>query len=107
MWRLVMAGVAGLLLGSLARAQEPVQPKAFKELPMETVRGSSFVLPKEYGRLVDVIVDSGVHYLYFEDRAGTIRVVLVGPRGAVQRSRNTLQLLTPDIYVVKREREAS
>lgn len=107
MKRLVTGLLAGIVVGTLAQAQEPADVKVLRELPMETIRGTSFTLPKEYGRLVDVIVDSEVHYLYLEDRSGVIRVILIGPRGAVQRSRNPLQLLSPDVYVVKREREAS
>ena len=98
----VSMGVAlGMALAGAAHGQEA---KPFHEVDMQTVRGTGFILPKEFGKLVNVVVDSEVHYLYFEDRSGTLRIALVGPRGAVTRARNQLQLLTQDVVLIKREK---
>ena len=111
MKRLVAGMVLGVLVVSVAQAQErqKEEPRITKleALVIGTVGGSSFSIPETYGRLVNVVVSSEVHYLYFEDGAGTIRVMQVGPRGAVQRSRNPLQLLSPDVFVMKRGPESA
>ena len=98
-WLLGLA--IGMMLGSTGHAEELANSK-LSELAVETIGHATLKLPERYGRLVDVVVSSEVHYLYFEDQAGTIRVVLVGPRGAVPRSRSQLQLLSPDVYFIKR-----
>ena len=94
----------GMAVGSAAHGQEE---KLFTEVQMQTVRGTPFTLPKEFGKLVNVVSDSEVQYLYFEDRTGNLRVVLTGPRGAVSRARSSLQLLTTDVVLIKRERPAA
>ena len=100
MKRLLIGVALGILLGS--PAQGDGQVSGLTEVTMETIGRTSFKLPEGYGRLVNVVISSEVHYLYFEDQRGTIRVVLIGPRGAVPRSRAPLQLLSPDIYVITR-----
>ena len=101
MRRLLLGLAFGMMLGSTGQAEEPVSSK-LNDLPMETVDRTYFRLPGRYGRLVNVVVSSEVHYLYFEDEVGTVHVVLIGPRGAVPRSRNQLQLLSSDVYLIKR-----
>ena len=107
MHRLVGMMVVGLGLVALAGAAHG-QDVAVQELTemheMETVRGTPFTLPKAFGNLVNVVVDNEVHYLYFEDRAGNLRIVLLGPRSAVSRVRTPLQLLTSEVILVKRDR---
>ena len=100
MRRVLLGLVLGLLLSTAAQGQESAA--RLDEVPMETYGRTAFKLPDTYGHLVSVVVDANVHYLYFEDATGTIRVVLVGPRGAVPRSRSPLQLLSSDVYLIKR-----
>ena len=102
----VLAGlVLGLLVASVAHAggEEPYKEELkLVEHGVENVRGNPFKIPGAYGRLVNVVINGEVHYLYFQDDAGQVRVVLIGQRGAVQRSRNPLQLLTADVQLIKR-----
>ena len=79
------------------------QTSQLQEIQVSASRNASLVVPPEYGRLVSVVADSEVHHLYFEDSQGTIRVVLVGRSGAVQRARQNFQLLTRDVYVIGRQ----
>lgn len=94
------AGLLGLVVASAVQGEEPAE--SLRETPIETVGRATFAVPPGYGRLAEVVVDSEVQYLYFEDQLGTIRVVLIGPRGAAPRARTPLILLSPDAYVVKR-----
>jgi len=100
MKRLLLGILLGIAVSATARGQEG--SLVLTELPMETLGRTIFQLPKEYGRLAEVAVSAEVHYLYFEDPQGTIRVVPVGRRGAVQRSRTQLHLLSSDVYLVER-----
>ena len=105
MKRVLMGLVLGMLVGATAQGEERPREERLEKLEdavIGTVSGGSFTIPERYGRLVNVVVNSEIHHLYFEDGAGTIRVVLLGPRGAVQRSRNPLQLLSTDAFVIKR-----
>ena len=109
--------IVGLAMGAVAygdelrvtRVHEEPQvtrlSNVLKEIEMKTASGDVFQLPDEYGHLVDVVLSGEVQHLYFEDQAGNIRVVLIGPRGAVQRSRSSLQLLSPDVFLMKRGRQ--
>ena len=107
MRRGVLGVFVGIALGvALAGAAHGQEAKLFHEVEIQTIRGTGFTLPKEFGRLVNVVVDSEVHYLYFEDRSGTLRIAAVGPRGAVTRAKNQLQLLTQDVALIKREKPA-
>ncbi|MBI4343062.1 MAG: hypothetical protein HY599_06815 [Candidatus Omnitrophica bacterium] len=99
----ILAGVVlGLMVAAAAHSEEPKEELKLQERELENVRGNPFKIPETYGRLVNVVVNGEVHYLYFEDGDGQIRVVLIGQRGAVQRSRNPLQLLTGDVQLIKR-----
>lgn len=97
---------AGLILGVLvgwaaegaAQLEQPLE-----EVPIEVAQGAVLSLPPGYGRLVGVAVISEVHHLYFEDAQGTIRLVRVGQKGAVQRARQGLQLLSRDVFVIGRD----
>ena len=100
MRRVWFSMVLWMVLGSTVQAAERVQE--LREVDTEAVNGASFTFPMAYGHLVDVVAASEIHYLYFQDEAGTVRVVLMGQRGAVQRARNPLELLSPDVYVIKR-----
>lgn len=99
--RWIWAGVLGLVVASTVQGQEPAE--SLHEKAMETLGRATFAVPPNYGRLAGVVVNSEVHYLYFEDQLGTIRVMLVGPRGAASRARTPLILLSPDVHVVKRK----
>lgn len=104
MRRWVVGIVLGLALASAAHG-EPQNANRLEDVLVTTSNNAAFKLPSEYGRLVSVAVRAEIHHLYFEGPDGTIRIVLVGPRGAIQRARNELQLLTPEVYVIKRGRE--
>ena len=104
MRRVAIGLLLGIFLGATAHGEETVGRLKLTEETVATVRGTPVKIPEEYGRLINVVVSSEVHYLYFEDGEGNIRVVLVGPRGAVQRSRNPLQLLTSEVQFIKRGR---
>lgn len=90
----------GLLVASAARGAEQVEK--LQEVSMESIGRAAFQVPEGYGRLANVVVNDEVHYLYFEDQAGAIRVVLIGPRGAAPRARNALTLLVPEVHLIKR-----
>ena len=107
----LIAGVAlGVLAVSAAQAQEgqdrDERVTTLEESVIGPVGGGSFAVPLTYGRLVNVVISSDIHYLYFEDGAGTIRVVQIGVRSAASRARSPLQLLSPDILVMKRGMES-
>ena len=97
-----LLGVAlGVVLGSTAHGETTVQ--RLEELRVNaTTDQQEFSIPAEYGRLVSVAIRAEVHHLYFEGRDGTVRIVLIGPRGSVQRARSGLQLLSPEVYVIPR-----
>ena len=98
-------GVAvGLAMGAVAYGEES-QMTRLNEVAMKTVAGHPFQLPERYGHLVTAVISGEVEHLYFEDQAGNIRVVLIGPRGAVQRSRSSLELLSTDVFLLKRGRQ--
>ena len=102
MRRMLMGVLLGLVLGATVHGEEPKEELKLTESAVGNIRGNPFKIPTSYGRLVSVVANSEVHYLYFEDGAGNLRVVLVGQRGAVQRSRNPLQLLTSEVQLIER-----
>ena len=111
MKRLIAGVVLGVLAGSAAQAQEGQREQdervtKLDELTVGPLGGGSFAIPQTYGRLVNVVISSDIHYLYFEDGAGIIRVVQIGVRSAASRARSPLQLLSPDILVLKRGMES-
>ena len=103
MKRLVLGLVVGFGLSMAAHGEEPPETLKLSENTVQNIRGNQFQLPDSYGRLVSVVNSSEIHYLYFEDEKGQIRVVLIGRGGAVQRSRNALQLLTPEVQLIERD----
>ena len=106
MKRVLMGLIIGLAVSAVAYGQEETGMLKLTESTVNDVRGGGFKIPQSYGRLVSVVNSAEVHYLYFEDGQGKIRVVLIGQRGAVQRSRNPLQLLTPDVHLIERDPNA-
>jgi len=105
MKRLLAFLLTFLLMGvSAAQEKYDKEEEAAKlaELPMEALGQGALKIPAAYGRLVTVAVSTDVHYLYFEDASGTIRVVPVGQRAAAQRARAAIQLLAPSAYVIER-----
>ena len=102
MRRVLLGLLLGLLVGTAVHGEEPKEELKLTESAVGNIRGNPFKIPTSYGRLVSVVANSEVHYLYFEDGAGNLRVVLVGQRGAVQRSRNPLQLLTSEVQLIER-----
>ncbi len=98
-----LAGVGlGILLGWIPQVAAQAG-EMLDELLIPAARGETLNIPSAYGALVSVAVSSEVHHLYFQDKQGTIRIVLVGPKGAVQRARHGLQLLSQDVYVIERK----
>ncbi len=86
-----------------ASAETRVQaPAGLSEVVIGRDDGQPAVIPPEYGRLVGVTANDEMHYLFFEDHQGTVRIVLIGPRGAVQRARSGVQLVAPATYVLPR-----
>ena len=102
MRRVLLGILLGLLLGATAHGEEAPEESVLTEMTMGTFGRTAFQVPESYGVLVQVAVSSDVHYLYFEDAAGTIRIVPVGQRGAAQRSRAPIQLLSSEVFVIKR-----
>ena len=94
----------GMVLASTAQGEGLDEQGPLHDVTVETFGRTAFKLPTEYGRLVNVVVSSEIHYLYFEDPAGAIRVVRLGPRGAVPKARTPLQLLSTDVSLIKRGR---
>ena len=101
MRRLLMGMVLGVVLSATVYAA--VEREALREIAVNTVNDAPFIIPPEYGHLVSVVTKSEVQYLYFEAPDGTVRVMLIGSRGAIQRASSELQLLTPEVYVMKRQ----
>jgi hypothetical protein len=101
--RRVIAGLAiGILLGSAAQGAEREVEKLV-EGEVAAISGATFAIPEGYGPLVNVVVSSEVHHLYFQDGAGVIRIVLVGQRAAASRARAALHLLSPSVYRIDRD----
>lgn len=95
--------VVGMVLGVAAVGAAQPEPEAvLRQAAVGAPRGATLAIPPQYGQLVSVAVTSEVHYLYFQDAGGTIRIVLVGAPGAVQRARQGLQLLTNEVYTIER-----
>ena len=100
---LVLGVVLGSLLEPMARGYtQGDRVAALKEIALDAGGGTAFKVPKGYGRLINVAVSAEVHHLYFLDHEGTIRIVLLGPRGASQRARHAFQLLSSQVYRVER-----
>ena len=98
----------GLMLVAVgAAAARAAEPARLSDESVETIDHTLLTIPRDYGRLINVVLSNEVHYLYFEDEAGTIRMVLVGPRGALPRARTPFQLLSPDVKVIKRSSAAA
>jgi len=67
-----------------------------------TFKGSAITVPKSYGRLVSVVETNQIHYLYFEDDDGAIRVLLVSNKGTNLRASQALEMLSPNAYLIPR-----
>ena len=96
-WAWVLVG--GLLCAAAVQAAER---QRLQDVRVTSTTNEPFSIPPVYGHLVSVVVKSEIHYLYFEDNTGTIRIVLLGPRGSAQKARNDFQLLTPEVFLIKR-----
>jgi len=92
--------VVGMLL--FAPGAHADEQNLFEEAPLEAGRGAVLSIPPGYGDLISVVESSEVHHLYFQDRSGVIRMILVGPRGAAQRAKHELQLLSNTVYTIER-----
>jgi hypothetical protein len=104
--RRIIAGVlVGIMVGATAQGAGREEPVT--DLPMQTLDKQPFLVPASYGRLVAVTVDSEVQYLYFQDEAGAVRIVLVGPRGAASRARAAMELLSQSAHLIKRRPSAA
>ena len=62
-------------------------------------------VPKEYGRLVSVVESNGIHYLYFQDDEGNIRIFLLGVKGSASRAKTDLEALPHSVYKISRSEE--
>lgn len=100
MKRVLVGLILGFVLASRAFGQSE-EPR-LAEIPIAADRGASLVIPREYGHLAEVAVTANVHYLYFEDGEGTLRLILVGPRGSATKIARELQLLGAETYTIKR-----
>ncbi len=76
------------------------------EVPL-AFKGSTIAVPRSYGRLVDVVESNQIHYLYFEDSEGVIRILLVGSKGTSVRANQQLEILSPDVYIIPRDASSS
>ena len=101
MRRIIAGLIIGLLLSSAAQGADQ-QVEKLVEGEIAGISGATFAIPEGYGRLVNVVVSSEVHHLYFQDDAGVIRIVLVGQRAAAFRARTALHLLSPNVYRIDR-----
>lgn len=87
--------------GGFAKAEDLLQ-----EIPLGAGRGSQQVsIPKEYGKLVSVVENNGVHYLYFQSEEGTLRIVLLGIKGIASRAKVDLETLPHSVYKIPRSEE--
>ena len=102
MRRVLLGLVCGIALASTAHGAEPLAATRLNEVMMESGGHHPLAIPRQYGRLVNVVASAEVHYLYFEDPAGTIRVVLIGQPGAISHARQPLQLLSPIVTFIER-----
>lgn len=103
MKRLLIGLVAGLALSAVAHGEDDPGALKLTEATVQNIRGDGFKIPQSYGRLAGVVINDEIHYLYFEDGQGQVRVVMIGQRGAAPRARNPLQLLSPDVHLIERE----
>ena len=62
-------------------------------------------IPKEYGKLVSVVESNGIHYLYFQDDEGNIRIFLLGIKGSASRAKTDLEALPHSVYKISRSEE--
>ena len=99
MRRLMIGLCAGLAVAATVYA---APQEKLHEIEVKTASDEAFVISPDYGRLVSVVTKSEVQYLYFEAQDGTIHIVLMGTRGALQQARSQMQLLTTDAFAVKR-----
>ena len=102
MRRVLLGVLLGLVVGATVHGEEVPQESVLNEMTMGTFGRTTFKVPESFGRLVQVAVSSDIHYLYFQDDAGTIRIVPVGQRGAGQHSRAPIQLLSTSVFVIER-----
>ncbi len=103
---LMLGCVMGLVVSGATYSQERgrISEDVLQEVPVDAGGEAPLTVPSAYGRLVNVAIGGEIHYLYFQDDAGAIRMVAIGPRGsnAIQRARQGFQLLTPSVYLMKR-----
>ncbi len=99
-WLGLMIGITITAAGVGAAPPESEEP--LRETAVGAPRGTTLAIPPQYGSLVGVVMSSDVHHLYFQDARGTIRILLIGAPGAVQRARQKLQLLTNEVYTIER-----
>ena len=102
MKRVLLGLMCGIALASTAQGAGQPDVTKLNEVMMESSGHHPLAVPSQYGRLVNVVASAEIHYLYFEDPAGTIRIVLIGPSGAISRARQQLQLLSPEVVFIKR-----
>ena len=103
MKRIVLGLVLGLVLASAAHGEEGTEKtEKLTDTPLLTNSNGAFVIPQEYGHLVSVVESADVHYLYFQDAAGQIRILLLGPRTSASRARTPVQLLNSNVVLIKR-----
>lgn len=84
--------------------QEPVK----EEILSGAGRGEAHrVIPREYGKLVSVVESGGVHYLYFQDDDGNVRIFLLGVKGSASRAKVDLEALPHSVYKIPRSEPTS
>lgn len=101
MKRWLMGIAMGVVVGWAVQGAAQTEP-VLQQVDVPAARGIVLNIPQDYGTLVSVTESSEVQHLFFEDAHGNIRVMLLGPQGAVQRAKHGLQLLSSDVYLIKR-----
>ncbi len=99
-WKLWISCLGVLLATTTAVGAE------LEEAPV-TFKGAAITIPKSYGRLVSVVETNQIHYLYFEDTDGAIRVLLVSNKGTNLRASQALEMLSPNAYLIPRSADLS
>ena len=96
--RTTLVGAIGLMAAVSASATE------LEEIAL-MFKGSTITVPRSYGRLVSVVESNQVHYLYFEDAEGVIRILLVGSKGTSLRAAQQFEVLSNTAYILPRENQ--
>ena len=99
-----------LFLGSLFVATQTAAVEQYsRQYSEQSLSGSNreedrVTIPQEYGKLISVVESNGIHYLYFQDMEGNIRIFMLGIKGSTSRARADLEALPHSIYKIQRSK---